>query len=87
MTEALFATSTQGQAQGDSLRSSGSRRTVSMLLVSVQYLGQATEDAPSNCIKTSTLKALSVSVQRAMLGKDHENTFIELLLLSAQALR
>eukprot|EP00434_Breviolum_minutum_P036134 symbB.v1.2.032006.t1/scaffold3782.1/size50425/3 len=33
---ALFATSTQGQAQGDSLRSSGSRRTVSMLLVSVQ---------------------------------------------------
>lgn len=37
--QALFATSTQGQAQGDSLRSSGSRRTVSMLLVSVQPLG------------------------------------------------
>lgn len=37
---ALFATSTQGQAQGDSLRSSGSRRTVSMLLVSVQPCGE-----------------------------------------------
>ena len=43
MTEALFATSTQGQAQGDSLRSSGSRRTVSMLLVSVQCLGKTYE--------------------------------------------
>lgn len=37
---ALFATSTLGQAQGDLVRSSGSRRTVSMMLVSVQPCGE-----------------------------------------------
>lgn len=36
---ALFATSTHGQAEGDLLRSSGGRRTVSMLVVSVQWRG------------------------------------------------
>ena len=39
--EARFAISTQGQARGDSLRSSGGRRTMSMLLVSVQRPGAA----------------------------------------------
>ncbi|CAJ1367254.1 unnamed protein product [Effrenium voratum] len=37
---ARFAISTQGQARGDSLRSSGGRRTMSMLLVSVQPCGE-----------------------------------------------
>ena len=74
--QALFATSTQGQAQGDSLRSSGSRRTVSMLLVSVQPLDLPRE---SPLVHDGTIGKRSVNTLGILGTQQHVQSMVGIL--------